>query len=538
MTGHHRAVFVALTVIASWSTRPEFVSAGSGPDLSRVRMRFGGSTSALIDDFLETHLPPLPGEFSPFPLSLPLPDQATATLSPHSPRPATQVFPGAGVARGTDVHPTFPRLTQPPGDGLAQPAIGAYRLPGEFEHHDILVLSCEQLALHHPDMFGEIVSETRKSIAILALVSDDAGTEFVTGVLRQRKVPARDIRFLDVLHDTMWVRDYGPFSVRNRGGQPAIVDTHYLEDTDRANDDQVPAVMADRLGMDLIRAPIVLEGGNLLSNGEGLCITTVALLASNANRNLAEDRIQHMLHRYLGADQTVFLEPLMGEPTGHVDMFALFASPDTVVIGSYDPLDDPLNAAILDRNAACLEQVCTRRGRLRVIRVPMPTNADGVWRTYTNAIFANGVLLVPVYSDVDPALQDVALNTLQQTLPGWRIVPIDAKDAIPFGGALHCVSKTILASKGWQDRTRQRQTLRKGRGSKPRILPARQASSHYWSATMECISDVCQFPTLRLGESRMQFVIGVLQCVVDDASNVVPFPVRGQLVNITRQQTP
>jgi hypothetical protein len=36
----------------------------------------------------------------------------------------------------------------------------------------------------------------------------------------------------------------------------------------------------------------------------------------------------------------------------------------------------------------------------------------------------------------------------------------------------------------------------------------------------------------------MQFVIGVLQRVVDDVSNVVPFPVGSQLVNILRQQTP
>jgi agmatine/peptidylarginine deiminase len=281
----------------------------------------------------------------------------------------------------------------------------------------------------------------------------------------------------------MWIRDYGPFSVRKRDGQVVILDAQYERSLNRSNDDCVPVVVAEQLGMGLVRAPIVLEGGNLLSNGDGLCITTTALLDSNAGRDLDENGICQILHTYFGARQTVFLEPLIGESTGHVDMFAVFLSRETVVVGSYDPLVDPVNAAVLDRNAAYLAQIRTRRGPLRVVRVPMPDNSDGVWRSYTNTIFANGVLMVPVYTDADATLQDVALDSFRRHLPGWKVVPIDAKDTIRCGGALHCISKSILSLQGGRSRHRAAGIAqRRSQAATPAPLPPNERCLRpYWA---------------------------------------------------------
>jgi agmatine/peptidylarginine deiminase len=174
-------------------------------------------------------------------------------------------------------------------------------------------------------------------------------------------------------------------------------------------------------------------------------LTTTAILENNTHRDLDEMDIGRLLHDYFGARQTVYLERLDGEPTGHVDMFAAFVSRDTVVVGTYDPNVDPLNAALLDRNATRLGEIRTATGPLRVVRIPMPGNHDGVWRTYTNVTFANGVLLVPVYADADPAVQADALALYQQLLPRWTVVPIEAAGLIPCGGALHCVSKSLLS---------------------------------------------------------------------------------------------
>ncbi len=48
---------------------------------------------------------------------------------------------------------------------------------------------------------------------------------------------------------------------------------------------------------------------------------------------------------------------------------------------------------------------------MQVVRIPMPSHKDGNWRTYTNVIYANGVVLVPQYPDADAELDRVALTS-------------------------------------------------------------------------------------------------------------------------------
>lgn len=343
------------------------------------------------------------------------------------------------------------RQVRPTGRASARLAEPQYRLPGEFERHDVLLLGCDELASVHPDILTAIVAAAERRIPIVAIVSNQKARQCASEVLKQNDLPANSMRFLYLPHDSMWIRDYGPFSVKGRDGRTAIVDARYDGGHGRVNDDRIPVALAETLGITLMRAPIVLEGGNLLSNGEGLCLTTTSLLDHNADRRLDENHIGQVLYRLLGAEQTVFLEPLNGELSGHVDMFAMFTSPDTVVVGRYDPEIDPVNAVVLDRNADCLAQIRTRRGPLRVVRIPMPSNTDGFWRTHTNGILANGVLMVPIYMDVDTAMQDEAIDVLRQTMPGWKIEPIDSSGVIPFGGALHCISKCIVSSVNWRE---------------------------------------------------------------------------------------
>ena len=188
--------------------------------------------------------------------------------------------------------------------------------------------------------------------------------------------------------------------------------------------------------------PLKLEGGNLLSNGRGVIVTTERFLEQNDDYNIGQVGIE--LSRHLNASSIVVLEPLVGEDTRHVDMFATFTSPRTIVVGSYDPAIDPVNAAILDRNAQLLSQVKTARGRLRVVRIPMGSQEGNCWRTYTNCVYANGVLIVPSYGEFDdPDVIARVLKTYRRLLPGWKITTVDASDLIEEGGALRCATLNI-----------------------------------------------------------------------------------------------
>jgi agmatine/peptidylarginine deiminase len=217
-----------------------------------------------------------------------------------------------------------------------------------------------------------------------------------------------------------------------------VIDAGY--DLGRANDDRVPVELARLLNLRVVQTPLRCDGGNLLSNGEGLAITTYRLFDEN---EIDEESMRAILLGSYGLRRVAVLEPLDGESTGHVDMFATFTSPNTVVVGQYDPEIDPENAAILDRNADKLSQLRTAQGSLQVVRIPMPKHDDAVWRTYTNVIYANGVLMVPTYADADQAERTKALVTYANILPGWKVVGIDASRLIESAGALHCITMNL-----------------------------------------------------------------------------------------------
>ena len=89
---------------------------------------------------------------------------------------------------------------------------------------------------------------------------------------------------------------------------------------------------------------------------------------------------------------------------------------------------------------------------MRVERVPMGARHDGVFRSYTNCVFANGVLLVPKYREHDGWRLGHCEMLFRRLLPGWTVVPIDASDLIQECGALHCVSLNIPALNGAPDK--------------------------------------------------------------------------------------
>nr|MEE4267472.1 agmatine deiminase family protein [Candidatus Krumholzibacteria bacterium] len=142
--------------------------------------------------------------------------------------------------------------------------------------------------------------------------------------------------------------------------------------------------------------------------------------------------------------ETALLVPtLAGEPSGHADMFLTFLAPDLVVVGSMDQAADEENAALLDKIAEDLEAMPTLAGPLRVERIGQPDHDDGVWRTYTSVVFANGVVLVPVYPDYCPDLDARALDFYRKHLSEREIVPIDCSRLVRNGTTLRSITLTV-----------------------------------------------------------------------------------------------
>ena len=339
----------------------------------------------------------------------------------------------------------------PPPQGLSpqDPAIEArrpLRLPGDWEHAGALLLACDELVEHHPRAFTDLVAATRGSATLVGLVADAQRRRAARQVLLDAKLPPDSVRFLPVRTKTMWVRDYGSLPVRGRGGAVVLIDMEYpsmQRMLSRSVDDLVPVRLGEALGLPVVSAPLRADGGNLLSNGEGLCVASTALLEDNASRGYDRADVQRVLADCTGCRRVLFLEPLRGERTRHVDMFVSFLGVDLAVVARCDPVRDAVNARRLDAAAAKLTGLRTSRGPMKVHRVPMPRRWNGQWRTYTNVLFAGSKLLVPTYSHVKPSLQREALDVYRRLLPGRIVVGINADTLARSNGSLHCIALNV-----------------------------------------------------------------------------------------------
>ena len=313
------------------------------------------------------------------------------------------------------------------------------RVPGEFEHQQYLLMSSASDRTHAKTI-ARVIREVQNKIRPVVLVNDSMDRDQLIEDLEEYGVDLENVSVVHVEHDSKWARDFGPTTLLSPN---SVYLLDWLYSKDRKHDDDVTIHISRISRTQAEFSPLEIEGGNLISNGNGVIVTSERFLRQNQENNIGQ--IGFELTRQLGAIDLVVLESLVGEETEHVDMFATFTSPNTVVVGSYDPKIDPINAEILDRNAELLSKIRTRSGPLKVFRIPMGSRHDECWRTYTNCIYANGVLLVPSYGEQDdPKILREVIATYKSLLPGWKVTTVDASDLIVDGGALRCASLNIM----------------------------------------------------------------------------------------------
>jgi agmatine/peptidylarginine deiminase len=320
----------------------------------------------------------------------------------------------------------------------------ALYLPAEFDPQDQLLVGGAQLAELYPGVLADIVEALTGHIRIRVLAGSATGTETIVSALAAGGLGAGTVEILELPILTMWLRDFGPLVVSDGRGNRRLVDFHYRERRGNELDDRVPGHLAQELGFGVKTSPLLLEGGDLLTNGLGFCLLSTRVINRNAHYLTIEpEQTVKDLGALLGFEGLYLVPPLEGESTGHVDMYCVFLAPDLVAVGRYDPEVDPENAALLDKVATDLADLETRGGPLRVERIVMPDHADGAWRTYTNVVFANDVLLVPVYPSYCPDLDDEALAFYRKHFPDREVIGIDASELIKMNGALRCITMNV-----------------------------------------------------------------------------------------------
>lgn len=298
-----------------------------------------------------------------------------------------------------------------------------------------IVLAWTAGAFEYESVFAQVlVHASHEATGPIVLYEPSVDPEEIRALVQAQGGDVENVELLPAALDTFWIRDFGPQIVETDEGH-YLVDFPY--DYERPNDDGIPALLAARFGLATRETELDIEGGHLVVEG-GVCITNDEVVRRNEALGWSKTEVTRELAGLFGCRRIVFVPALEGEPTGHVDLYVAATGPGRVVVGEYEPDEDPTNARRLDRAARQLASA-----GLVVTRIPMPRNEEGtVFRSYTNLVILPTTVLVPSYND-ESSREAEAHELLRRELRGKTVVPVDVSSLIRLEGALHCITITL-----------------------------------------------------------------------------------------------
>ena len=335
-------------------------------------------------------------------------------------------------------------------------------MPAEWESHRATWIAWPH---HEPDwpgklgpipwVYAEIVRVLAAREQVEILCNDAAVTADAQTAIAAHGVHADRVRFHAVPTDRVWLRDSAPTGTIADEGGVVLVNwafNGWAKYDNWARDVLVGPAMARLTGLPRVEPRwrggerIVLEGGGIEVNGDGLMLVTEEWLLSDVqvrNPGMTREDYEHVFAEWLGISRTIWLgEGCVGDDThGHVDDIARFVATDTIVLAvEGDPADD--NHARSMDNLRRLEASSAGARPLRIVTLPFPRpvvmNGERLPASYANFYIANDIVLVPTFND---PYDRVALNTLADLMPSRTVVGIHAVDLVWGLGTLHCLTQ-------------------------------------------------------------------------------------------------
>lgn len=348
-----------------------------------------------------------------------------------------------------------------------------FYMPADFGKHK----GCWLLWPERPDNWrlnAEPAQQTFASIAIAISQFEKVTIGATpTQVAKARQMLPQHITVVEIDYDDAWVRDTGPICVVNDQGVVRGVDWEFnswgaglLPSWDKDN------LVAQRIlkyeCLDRYKAGWVLEGGSVLTDGEGTLLTTEeCLLNPNRNPGKSQSEVENILMEYLNINKVIWLKRgiYLDEAGGHVDNLCCFIRPGVVALTWTDDKSDP-QYDISSEAYEILRTVRDARGRqLEVHKIYQPApqyitkeesegfihiehsvvRSEGVRlpTSYINFYIANGGVIMPLFGVPEDQEAYIRLCNL---FPDRQVVGIASHELVLGGGGIHCIVQQIPIS--------------------------------------------------------------------------------------------
>lgn len=350
-------------------------------------------------------------------------------------------------------------------ESLPPSALG-FHMPAEWEPHAATWLAWPHFRNDWPGKFepipwvyAEIIRNLSRHERVEVIVKDATTQKSVKKILGRANALNKNVRFHRWPTNRVWTRDSGcSFLVepladsRHRLSAVKWRFNAWAKYANYQHDEKIGSLMAKIANAQEFRpmfgkTRVVLEGGSIDVNGQGTLLTTEECLLSKVqqrNPGMRRQDYEKVFADYLGIKSVVWLgKGIAGDDThGHVDDLSRFVSPDTVVtVMESNPKDR--NYEPLRENIRRLRAAADQNGKpLATIDLPMPApvifEGTRLPASYANFYIANGVVLVPVFNDVNDR---VALDILGDLFPDRDVIPIYCGDLVWGFGTIHCMTQ-------------------------------------------------------------------------------------------------
>ncbi len=338
-----------------------------------------------------------------------------------------------------------------------------YRMPAEWEPHSAIWLAWPHDEISFPNRVPKVEADVVKIISAIhpseqveLLVLDEQMKAKSSEMLKTAGVDLSKVTFRITKYINGWMRDCGPIFLKAADGTQLMVKWIFNVWGGKfpalLPDDVLPFRMQEWLGLQMLQAPFVLEGGAIEVNGANICLTTEqCVLNENRNKGKTKLDMEKAFEHYLGIKKTIWLwKGLTNDHTdGHIDELARFVG-ENKILCAYEDDEKDENYAILKNNYETLVGATNLGGQpFEIIKLPMPhmnyeDEAAGTEQgakapvSYTNFYIGNTVVLAAVFNDPN---DEKALQIIQDCFPDRKVVPIDCRDLIYGGGAVHCMTQ-------------------------------------------------------------------------------------------------
>jgi agmatine/peptidylarginine deiminase len=309
-----------------------------------------------------------------------------------------------------------------------------------------------------------LVMEIAKDDTLFVLVEDEASRSEAEGKFAEWEMDPENVQFIvaEPGDAHAWTRDWGPLARFSDANGYSLVDPWFddyplsgarcdgrlyserrLFFEDFENDDLATGVLADILDFASVRLPIVLTGGNVMTDGRGTAFSTCAMLNENRTLGVTEDQFFSTVGQQLGISRYVIIPNFEIFGIQHIDCFLKLLDEERILVAR-----PPEGHSHYERSETIVRELSSLTNaygrRYEIIRIDTPPYWWDFMPAYTNALILNRKVLVPLYGI--PADQD-ALETWRKAMPGYRVIGFEHRgnwlERWAWFDAVHCRTRAI-----------------------------------------------------------------------------------------------